>query len=270
MAFLDVLAQIAPAAGTLIGGPVGGAVGTLVSGMIQGAGADKAKEEFQKSRDAIPLQDPNIVAHLGDIQSRRRHLERGTDTFTSIQKQDLGNRIDTTTENIMRSGGGVGEQLRAVNAGARGAAQIAGSAAGSVNQLLAQEGFMARHMEDRLFKMQASDTERMWSEYARKRSDAQRTTMASIGMLPQVKLSKSAPNPGQPSSATMTEQINSYARGVGALSQEPANAMTEQIGAYGKGVGAYSQQEPNYWESIFQPGGILSPERNGYTPYGSR
>jgi hypothetical protein len=187
MAILDVLAQAAPAAGTLLGGPVGGAIGTLASGIIQGVEADKYRKQYESAMKDIPLKDPMEVAQLDAAQRRRAALEAGMDPMTGMQRRSIENAGAQTMSNIVRSGGNnVSSILRGQQAINSGIANVGAQASTRADQLFAMEGMLTKDIADRAYRRQMSDAQIKWQEFASRKEDANRTTMASIGLLPKI------------------------------------------------------------------------------------
>lgn len=187
MALADTLATLAPAIGTIAGGPVGGAVGTLASGLIQGAQADGMRKKYEAYEKTIPMQDPMQVKLLDTIQGRRRALERGTDAFTSNRIGRAGDALAQTQANITRAGGGnVSDLLRSQRVADQAIGNAGADAQRSAMGLLGMEGNLVGEMANRAYQRQMSRANVLWQEYARLREDANRTTMAGIGLLPQL------------------------------------------------------------------------------------
>lgn len=187
MALADTLATLAPAIGTIAGGPVGGAVGTLVSGLIQGGQADGMRKKYEAYEKTIPMQDPMQVKLLDTIQGRRRALERGTDAFTSNRIGRAGDALAQTQANITRAGGGnVSDLLRSQRVTDQAVGNAGADAQRSAMGLLGMEGNLTGEMANRAYQRQMSRANVMWQEYARRREDSNRTSMAAIGMLPQI------------------------------------------------------------------------------------
>ena len=190
MPLFDTLATASPIIGTLAGGPVGGAIGTMASGLFQGAGANDVRKAYDKYADTIPTQDPEQVAFRETLRRRRSALEAGTDAFTSNRIRNANNALAQTQANITRSGHGTTSELLRSQ---RAADQVIGNAGADANRnalsLLGAEGALTNSMAARLYGQQQDKAANLWQEYARKREDANRTTMAGIGLLPQLSFS---------------------------------------------------------------------------------
>lgn len=188
MPIADVLAQTLPAAGTLLGGPVGGAVGTFASGLIQGDQANKARDAYDKYEKTIPQQDPEQIALRGKIQRRRTMLEAGTDAYTQNRIANANNANAQTQLNIRRAGGGVSDLLRSESATNQAIGNAGADAQRGALNLLGIEGQLTASMADRLYQRQDSRANMLWQEFARRREDANRTINATIGLLPQLSI----------------------------------------------------------------------------------
>lgn len=193
MALSDSLISALPAIGTIAGGPVGGAVGGLASGLIMGAQADKQKKAYQKAESAIPLQDPGQVALLDQVRRDRQALRAGTDPMTSNLVGQIRNQGQQTASNLARNSGGssgmlTSNILRANEGSSRAIAGAGAMASQRADSLLNMQGSLVNSMADRLYNRQLSRANQIYSEYARKREDANRTTMAAIGLLPQAQV----------------------------------------------------------------------------------
>lgn len=145
--------------------------------------AKKMRKEYDAYERSIPEQDPGMVNLLGETRRRRRAFDAGTDPMTSYTQQQIMNQGAQTQENAVRSGrGNLGDLMR-VQAGTNAAlAQSGAYASRNSAALFGMEGNLVGAMADRLYNRQLSKANMLWSEYARKREDANRSTSAGIGL----------------------------------------------------------------------------------------
>lgn len=146
--------------------------------------AKKMRKEYDAYERSIPEQDPGVVNLLGETRRRRRAFDAGTDPMTSYTQQQITNQGAQTQENAVRSGrGNLGDLMR-VQAGTNAAlAQSGAYASRNAAALFGMEGNLVGGMADRLYNRQLSKANMLWSEYARKREDANRSTSAGIGLV---------------------------------------------------------------------------------------
>jgi len=90
--------------GAAIGGPVGAAIGGAAGGIIGGF-IDKSGEKNQN----VPMEDPNQVARLKEIQDTRKQISEGRDPLTKQRISSIKQAGETTKGQLGKfTGGDVG------------------------------------------------------------------------------------------------------------------------------------------------------------------
>ena len=160
---------------------MGGA--SLLQGAIQGGKARKMRDQYDKTMQGIPMQDPGIVSYLGDARRRRAAFDAGTDPMTSYTKQQIMENAAQTQLNATRTGRGGLSDLMRIQANADRSLGAAGAGAARYGaNLFALEGDLAGAMAQRAYNRQLADANRQWSEYARLKEDSGRSIQAGLGM----------------------------------------------------------------------------------------
>ena len=134
--------------GALIGGIVGHGVG-----YFQGTKARDARKEFEQLDRNLNPYDPQIQANIMRLRQMQRNLQAGTDPSSAFARQQQSNALAQTQQNIMRSGGGVSQLLRAQQAANVGNAQIGASAAARSQQLIPLEMEMTAMLSNRAWQL---------------------------------------------------------------------------------------------------------------------
>ena len=153
-------------------------VGELVTAGI-GVGQNIKANRLQKKADALPIPgafDPDQVAFLDQIKTRRKQIQSGTDSATTAARDLVKSNVARLSSDVFKSGaqGNVIRQLINDLSQQTGkqAGQIAASQSGATNALLGVEGSQTNVMSQR------ADSIKWWEKIQKMREAAELKTTA--------------------------------------------------------------------------------------------
>ena len=190
MALFDTLTNLLPAAGTVLGGPVGGAIGTMAAGALQGGQANKLMDKMWAQDNQIPLYDPMQQAALQKVRQQEKQFRAGTDPNSALANRMVGQAAAQTQANLMRGGGPglVQNLLTSQRTAGNQYAQIGANAAAAANQMLPMELNLVGDMAKRAYDRQRYRRDIYFAQAEQRRQDANNNMMAGIGLLPELNI----------------------------------------------------------------------------------
>lgn len=194
-------------------GPYGALAGLIIGGVAGGVKGDNVRKQRlaaeKADREINPI-NPQEQALLNRLNMLETSYRSGTDPASSFARYAQQNALAQTQANIARTGvGGVSNLLRAQAQANIGNAQIGAAAARNADSLLPMQVSIQNAITERLYQRQQQRRADAYARHAQGQQDLNNMFSGGMATMPNTLGSMKGTKSTQPSSASMTQQINS-------------------------------------------------------------